>query len=150
MYNFITPTWRSQSPKFTESNKINWNKATYILRLVGELVKNWGFYIIGLCISWSHDQLSVNTKTVRFWKILLARAELRAYYNKVIFKFSESQKKWLQWLPKIRLDLYEKNIFCHLVMLELFSIQILVNFEIFKLLWNSSLSIMGLKSPFNS
>ena len=102
------------------------------------------------CISWSHDQLSVNTKTVRFWKILLARAELRAYYNKVIFKFSESQKKWLQWLPKIRLDLYEKNMFCHLVMLELFSIQILVNFEIFKLLWNSSLSIMGLKSPFNS
>ena len=97
-----------------------------------------------------NDQLSVNTKTVRFWKILLARAELRAYYNKVIFKFSESQKKWLQWLPKIRLDLYEKNIFFHLVMLELFSIQILVNFEIFKLLWNSSLSIMGLKSPFNS
>ena len=102
------------------------------------------------CISWSHDQLSVNTKTVRFWKILLTRAELRGYYNKAIFKFSESQMKWLQWLPKIRLDLYEKNIFCHLVMLELFSIQILVNFEIFKLLWNSSLSIMGLKSPFNS
>ena len=27
------------------------------------------------CISWSRDQLSVNTKTVRFWNILLARAK---------------------------------------------------------------------------
>ena len=30
------------------------------------------------CISWSRDQLSISTKTVRFWKNLLARAE-RAY-----------------------------------------------------------------------
>ena len=30
------------------------------------------------CISWSCNQLSVNTKTVCFWKILLAQAE-RAY-----------------------------------------------------------------------
>ena len=30
------------------------------------------------CISWSRNQLSVNTKTVCFWKILLAQAE-RAY-----------------------------------------------------------------------
>ena len=30
------------------------------------------------CISWSRDQLSVSTKTVRFWNILLERAE-RAY-----------------------------------------------------------------------
>ena len=28
------------------------------------------------CISWSRGQLSVNMKTVHFWKILLARAEL--------------------------------------------------------------------------
>ena len=28
------------------------------------------------CISWSRDQLSVSTKTVRFWKILLERAEI--------------------------------------------------------------------------
>ena len=31
-----------------------------------------------LCMTWSRDQLSVNTKTVHFWNILLAQAE-RAY-----------------------------------------------------------------------
>ena len=35
-------------------------------------------------------------------------------------------------------------------MLEWFSIEILVNFEIFKLSWNISFSITGLKSRFNS
>ena len=38
------------------------------------------FYLLdlNLRISWSRDQLSVNTKTVRFWKKLLAGTE-RAY-----------------------------------------------------------------------
>ena len=31
-------------------------------------------------MSLSRDQLKVNTKTVRFWKILIEQAE-RAYYN---------------------------------------------------------------------
>ena len=43
-----------------------------------------------------------------------------------------------------------KNNFCQPVTLEWFSIQILVNFDVFKLSWNISLSITGLKSPFNS
>ena len=34
--------------------------------------------ILAFCISWSHNQLSVNTKIARFWKILLAGTE-KAY-----------------------------------------------------------------------
>ena len=39
------------------------------------------------CNNWSRDQLSVNTKIVRFWKSLLAGAE-RAYQILVASKFS--------------------------------------------------------------
>ena len=42
------------------------------------------------------------------------------------------------------MDLYENNNSCHLVMLEWFSIQILVSFEIFKL--SSNLSLMHLRA----
>ena len=34
--------------------------------------------ILAFCISWSYNQLSVNTKIARFWKILLAGTE-KAY-----------------------------------------------------------------------
>ena len=43
--------------------------SSHLKRFETENAKQWAF-----CISWSRDQLSVNTKTVRFWKILLARA----------------------------------------------------------------------------
>ena len=46
--------------------------------------------------------------------------------------------------------LYEINNFCHPVTLAWFSIQILVISKFSKLSWNISLSITGLKSPFNS
>ena len=36
-------------------------------------------------MSWSHDQFSVNTKKVHFWKILLAQAE-RAYIKNRLYK----------------------------------------------------------------
>ena len=56
----------------------------------------------------------------------------------------------MQRPPKIRRICMRKNNFCQPVTLEWFSIQILVNFDVFKLSWNISLSITGLKSPFNS
>ena len=43
--------------------------------------------IFFFCNNWSRDQLSVNTKIVRFWKSLLAGAE-RAYQILVASKFS--------------------------------------------------------------
>ena len=53
--------------------------------------------------------------------------------------------------PKIRRICMKSSLICQPVTLEWFSIQILVNFEIFKLLWNISLSIYGPhQSPFTS
>ena len=43
------------------------------------------YNIIGSLMSWSHDQLLVNTKTVHFWKILLVQAE-RAYIKIRLYK----------------------------------------------------------------
>ena len=51
---------------------------------------------------------------------------------------------------EIRRICMRKNNFCQPVTLESFSIKILLNFDVFKLPWNISLSITGLKSPFNS
>ena len=45
------------------------------------------FFFFFFCNNWSRDQLSVNTKIVRFWKSLLAGAE-RAYQILVTSKFS--------------------------------------------------------------
>ena len=45
------------------------------------------FFFFFFCNNWSRDQLSVNTKIVRFWKSLLAGAE-RAYQILVASKFS--------------------------------------------------------------
>ena len=44
-------------------------------------------FLFFFCNNWSRDQLSVNTKIVRFWKSLLAGAE-RAYQILVASKFS--------------------------------------------------------------
>ena len=72
-------------------------------------------------MSWSHDQLLVNTTTVHFRKILLAQAE-RAYIKIRLYK-----------LYKLLIQI----------------IQSLVNFEIFKTVMKYFLSNTGLKSPFN-
>ena len=45
------------------------------------------FFFFFFCNNWSRDQLSVNTKIVRFWKSLLAGA-VRAYQILVASKFS--------------------------------------------------------------
>ena len=80
--------------------------------------------------SWSRDQLSVNTKTVRFWQILfqelktfLELGNFQPYISKVEIATAADSEE----------DLYRRNNSCQPVTSELFSVQILVNFEIFKL-----------------
>ena len=69
---------------------------------------------------------------VRVWKILLAGPE-RAYYNNwLTCKFSVVYlKEAIATAAKNEKDLYANN-FCHPVLVEWFSIQILVHFELFK------------------
>ena len=63
--------------------------------------------------------------------------------------FSRISQKWrLQRPPKVGSICCMR--FCHPVTLAWFSIQILVISKFSKLSWNISLSITGLKSPFNS
>ena len=63
-------------------------------------------------MTWSRDQLSVKTKTVRFWKILLAQAE-RAYEKSVTWELIISKliisKVALATGAESWIHLYEKN-----------------------------------------
>ena len=94
-----------------------------------------------LCMTWSRDQLSVNMKTVHFWKFCQHKLKehikirepehFQPYISKVAI--TTAAESWKQ--------LFEKNNFCHPVTLAWFSIQILVISKFSKLSWNISKSI---------
>ena len=85
---------------------------------------------------WSHDQLSVNMKTVHFWKILLAQAE-RAWEFSVIYLKSS----YCNSCQKLEAFVWEKQLLPPSHVCIVFQTNPNVNSKIFKLLLNLSLTI---------